>query len=793
MVELEIDGKKIKVPDGSTIIEASDQAGIYIPRFCYHKKLSIAANCRMCLVEVEKVGKPLPACATPVTGGMIVFTQSPKALEAQRAVMEFLLINHPLDCPICDQGGECELQDLSMGFGRGFSEYSETKRAVSSKDIGALIETEMTRCIHCTRCVRFGEEVAGFRELGVVNRGEHSEITTFVKHFVKSELSGNVVDLCPVGALTNKPARYKGRGWEYREHPNVSPHDCVGSNLYLHSRGRQSVPQRTVMRAVPKENEAINETWLADRDRFSCHGLYNKSRALQPQVKRKSRWSNVGWERALLEIVDRTNAILQNQGAEQIAALASSSSTTEELYLLQKIMRSLGSNNIDHRIRQQDFSDQAVAPDHPGLHGKIADLEDTNAVLLVGSNVRYEQPLIGCRISKAASENDAVIMAINSQDYTFTFPIKYKAIVAPQCIVSTLAEVAKVLADGAGEKIKGLGRVTPTASTKAIATQLKDAESAQIMLGEQAMNHPEAAQIRALSQAIAKLSQAKVSILSDGANSAGAWLAGAVPHRGAAGEELESIGLTAKELLTTKPVRAYFIFNFEPEHDCAYSAEALAALKESGLVVCFTSFVSKQMKEYADFILPISPFISTAGTYVNAEGRWQSFAAVSVPQDEVKPGWKVLRVLGDFFKLDGFSYKTAHEVQEEIKKKVDAMGASLPKIHPISVAKVDKDSLVRLAPWPMYRVDSLVRHSEPLQSSLPDTIDAIKVNSTTAKKLKLTEGENVVATQSTSQVTLPLLIDEQLADDTVLLPSALEKTAGFGQAEAQITLERGNE
>ncbi len=790
MVELEIDGKKVSVPDGSTIIEAADQLGVYIPRFCYHKKLSIAANCRMCLVEVEKVNKPLPACATPVTPGMVVMTRSQKAMDAQRSVMEFLLINHPLDCPICDQGGECELQDLSMGFGRSYSEYDEPKRAVAGKDIGALIETEMTRCIHCTRCVRFGEEVAGLREMGATGRGEHMEIGTYVQHFLQSEVSGNIIDLCPVGALTNKPARYEGRSWEYREHPTIAPHDCVGANIFVHSRGRQLITERNVIRAVPRECESINETWASDRDRYSVHGLYDKSRVYKPRMKKNGQWIEVDWERALLEIADRTRCIVNEQGADQIAGLASPSSTAEELFLLQKLIRALGSHNVDHRLRQQDFSDQDLLPSFPGLNTKIADIESLNAVLLIGSNIRFEQPLIAHRINKAVADA-ADVMAVNSVDYPFAFPVKDKMIVSPANMVEAVAQIAKALADLSKESVKELAKVKPSDAAKAIAKKLHEAEKPALFLGQQAWQHENAAEIRSLAHVIARLSGATANILTTGANSAGAWLAGAVPHRSAAGGTVAANGKNAKELLTSHPVRAYFLLNIEPEFDTAYPAQALEALKKAGLVVCVSSFSSPTMESYADFILPLAVFTKTPGSYVNAEGKWQSFAAVSPPYHEAKPGWKILRVLANFLELEGFNYKTAHEVQDELKHLVEAMPKVERDEHAIPKV-VASDALTRFAPWPIYRVDALVRRSAPLQEAGLQVQPYVVLNSATAATLGFDEGDAVKATQGDSSLTLPLAINDSLADNTVMIQSGLEETAGFGQAEAPITLERGN-
>lgn len=783
MVEIEIDGKKTVAKDDASIIEAADEMGIYIPRFCYHKKLSVAANCRMCLVEVDKSGKPLPACATPVTTGMKVFTKSQKAIEAQRVVMEFLLINHPLDCPICDQGGECELQDLAMGFGRSDSNYDKIKRAVFSDNIGPLVETEMTRCIQCTRCVRFGEEIAGLPELGVVNRGEQEAISTYVKHFMQSELSGNIIDICPVGALTDKPARYQGRGWEYRENAAVSPHDCVGSNIFFHTRWQQYAPQRTVMRAVPRENDAVNETWMSDRDRFSHFGLYHESRIYQPQIKINGKWVEVSWEEALAAIKTKTEALVKKHGASQIGALTSPSATIEEYYLLQKWLRGLGSHNIDHRIRWQDFRDQNAFPTFPGLALPIAEIENLDAILLIGSSVRFEQPLISHRINKAHSEG-AKILAINPMDYPFVFEVDEKIIVSPQKLLEVLHTIAN-------EK------------SHTIIETLEKAEKATIFLGEHALHHTEASEIRAWAYFIGEKCGASVGLLTEGSNSAGAWLVGAIPHRGLAGASLDSPGLDAKAMLTTDPLKAYFLLNFEPELDCAYAAEAKRTLMNAEFVACLTTFRSSEMESYADILLSIAPFSESGGTFVNVEGRWQSCMPASAPENDSQPAWKVLRILGNFFGLPGFDYKTLQEVRHSFIPATSSVAIpqtgiiqqtkqSLfpPPSRPRGNDSIGESSLTRLAPWPMFCVDNIVRRSQPLQETLANRLNNIRLNANTASRLNLTAGDPVTAIQGASRVTLPLAIDERLADNTVLLASGLTVTAGFGQAETTITLER---
>lgn len=783
MVELEIDNKPIRVESGTTIIEAADQLGIYIPRFCYHKKLSIVANCRMCLVEIEKVGKALPACATPVTQGMKVYTVSKKAIEAQKIVMEFLLINHPLDCPICDQGGECELQDQSMGYGSSHSYYRQSKRAVFKEDLGPLIDTEMTRCIQCTRCVRFGEEIAGMRELGVTFRGEHEQIGMYVQQMMQSEVSGNVIDLCPVGALTAKPSRYSVRGWEMREHPAIAAQDCVGTHIFIHSRGQEYKPQREVMRVVPRENAAINETWISDRDRFSYLGLRHPDRVFKPRVKRNGQWQEIEWPRALLEVADRTKAILEQQGADQIAALVSPNATLEECYLLQKWMRAMGSHHIDHRFRQQDFSDQHSAPSFPGLGMPIAEIENLGAVLLVGSHLRYEQPLLGLRLNKAVQDG-AQIMAVNPMDYRFVFPVCEKLITAD--LVQGLAEIAAALG-------QALTPVVPSPAAIAMAEKLRQAgKKGAIFIGEYGLGHPQAAAIRAFARVISENTQATLGTLTDGANGAGAWLAGAVPHRGPGNTKIAMPGANALELLTSQPKRAYFLLGLEPEMDCAAPAAALNTLKQAGLVVCLTSFVTSAMEEYADFILPIVPVTETVGTFVNVTGAFQSFSAVSVPDGESRPAWKICRVLANLMELPGFDYADIHAVQVELGSLMAniPVDSNLP-VHIPHYSPSENTSLTRLAPWLLYRVDPLTRRAEALQETMKHSqLVSIGVHSALAEKLGLKAGEKVVAKQGNSQVILPLRVDDRLAHNVVFIPAALAETAGFGQVCAPIILQR---
>lgn len=786
MFEIDIDGKKLQVKEGMTIIEAADEAGIHIPRFCYHKQLSIAANCRMCLVEVEKVGKPLPACATPVAADMKVYTQSAKARAAQKGVMEYLLINHPLDCPICDQGGECELQDTSVGYGAPVSNYEQTKRSVFNEDLGPLIDTEMTRCIHCTRCVRFGEEVAGMRELGATYRGEHMQIGTYVKHMMKSELSGNVIDLCPVGALTSKPFRYSARSWEMREHASIAAHDCVGSNIYVHSRMHEYSPKRKILRVVPRENESINKIWISDRDRFSYLGHYHPDRLLKPWSKQADK---LNWKPALEQCVDKLQAFLHEHGPDELAVLVSPNATLEELFLLQKFTRALGCPHIDHRIRQQDFSDQDSMPAFPALGVKIAELSQLDSVLLVGSDVQREQAIIGAQLFQAA-EQGASLMAINPIDYEFNFNLTHKAITAD--LVTSLASILAALYQESNQDKPTWLTIEVTELSLNIAKQLKVADKGWLLMGEFAINHPHSATVRALVYAIAELSGVAVGQATDGPNTAGAWLAGALPHRAAAGATVEQTGLTAVELLASKPKRAYLLWGVEPDSDCAYPAAALKNLAQAEWVVAFSPFITKTLKNYSDFVFPIALATETSGTFVNGMGDWQSFTAVTEAPGQAKSGWKIIKVLAQLLDMDGFSYDSTEAVRDELKAKVAAMANNSPEPMTLTQLPTSETALMRLAPWPMYRTDSLVRRADALQATQDDSLSTVSVCSELAAELELESGDAVIVRQGDSELRLTLTIDDRVAKGLALLPSGLDVTAGFGQAMNAIDIKAAN-
>jgi NADH-quinone oxidoreductase subunit G len=771
MIDIEINGRSLQVRQNTTIIEAADQVGIYIPRFCYHKKLSIAANCRMCLVEVEKSGKPLPACATPVTAGMKVFTASSKAKEAQRAVMEFLLINHPLDCPICDQGGECELQDLSLGYGQDISRFSEGKRSVKDDNLGSLIATEMTRCIQCTRCVRFGQEVAGVKELGTLNRGENLQISTYIEHSLESELSGNIIDLCPVGALTSKPFRFSARAWELQQFPSIAPHDCLGSNIYLHTRREQ------VMRAIPRENESINETWLSDRDRYSYLAIHSDDRLTKPHIKENGQWFIVDWETALEKVVTGFNTALQEQGPHALAALASPSSTTEEFFLLQKLWRGLGSPHIDHRLHQSDTSDQTTMALYlPGI--SLSELEQQRFILLIGSNIRREQPLAAHRCRKAQLAG-AKIASINCLDIEFPFQQDEKIVVPPHELVVVLASIAKALAgDPSSAPFETISLSQPSVK---LAKQLQSQKSV-IILGAIAHNHPQASLIRQLCHWIAERSAARCVYMTEGANSAGAYLAGAVPHRLAGGAAPAESGLSVSEMFHTR-LKAYLLVNVEPSLDCANPFQATRALRQADWVVALSTFKSKVLSEQAHVMLPMASFAETSGSFVNLAGEWQVFNAAIPPLGQAKPGWEILQTLGKQFGLADFNQATHHFIADELIPMLKQEITVPLKTHlPNEIKPQPATIITRITEWPLYWSDSLVRHSRALQGAAGNDKVVVAMNSRLAASLQLKEGQVVQIKQGEGTASLPVLIDERLPHHCVWIPAACQSTTRLGES-----------
>jgi NADH-quinone oxidoreductase subunit G len=784
MATIEIDGNTLEAENGEMIIAVADRAGIPIPRFCYHKKLSVAANCRMCLVQVENVKKTVPACATPITPGMKVFTKSEEALHSQRVVMEFLLINHPLDCPICDQGGECELQDVSMGFGESHSHYDDNKRAVVDDELGTLISTEMTRCIHCTRCVRFGEEIAGLRELGATGRGENMQIGTYVQHSMTSEVSGNIIDLCPVGALTSKPYRFTARAWEMTQHEVVSPHDCIGSNLYFHTRRNE------LMRVVPRDNEALNETWLSDRDRFSYLGLKSPLRAASPQIKRDGAWETVDWQTALEFAATGLARVIKQHGSSEVAAFASTTSTLEELYLLQKLMRALGVQNLDHRLQQTDFRDQAHQDPMPLSSLPYAELEKQNHILLLGSNLNREQPLVGLKVRKAYL-NGAQIYAMNPVDYDYHFDLADRLILSPLDLPLQLAKLVLALAETIEDLPEFLQSLLLGLEvdeiSKTFAAALKKDKSC-IVTGALIENHPEAALIRSLIAQIQALTGANLLRLTQGGNSAGAALAGMLPHRTVAAKPVEKPGLDVQSALDAQ-LKAYVLLGVEPGFDFANPYGARQALLASEFVLMLSAFDTPAMRDYADVILPIAPFAETSGTYINLNGDWQSVKGAIAPFAQARPAWKILRVLGNLLHCKGFEYSSSEEITAEVKTLASGMSKTNSVYYPLSLPSV-KEGLVRVGEWPLYRSDALVRHANDLQLCAAADLACIRIHPQTAKRLGLTEESAATVSQGDIEITLPLQQDPSIAPDVVWVLNALPETVDLGHAFAAITIKR---
>jgi NADH-quinone oxidoreductase subunit G len=761
MIEVDIDGKKVSVPEGSMVMHAAEAAGAYVPHFCYHKKLSIAANCRMCLVDVEKAPKPMPACATPVTQGMIVRTKSDKATKAQQSVMEFLLINHPLDCPICDQGGECQLQDLAVGYGKPASRYEEEKRVVFHKNVGPLISMEeMSRCIHCTRCVRFGQEIAGIMELGMIHRGEHSEITTVSGKTVDSELSGNMIDLCPVGALTSKPFRYSARTWELSRRKSVSPHDSTGANLVVQVKGQR------VMRVVPLENEDVNECWIADRDRYSYESLNSDERLRTPMLKQGGQWKAVDWNTALDYVAQGLKRISQDHGAASIAAWVSPHSTTEELHLATKLVKALGSSHVEHRLRH---SARCVPKGAHWLGTSIASLSKLDRALVVGSDLRKDHPLFAQRLRQAA-RHGAQILRLHAAIDDWAMPVAVNLLASPSSWAQGLAEIAAAMAQSKG--VAAPIQVQPTADAQAVAAALLSGERKAVLLGNAAAHHPHAQDLLALAGWIAQQAGASCGYFGEAANSVGAQMVGA---------------MTAADAVAPK---ALLLLNTEPLLDSADPRAAAATLGQADMVVSLSPFSANV--EHADCLLPIAPFTETGGSFVNAEGRVQSFHGVVAPLGETRPGWKVLRVLGNLLGLSGFDQESVEEVRAEALGDLAGLPARLSNdsLAAPSPGSAPAGGLQRLAPVPLYAADSLVRRAPALQHTADAAAPAAELSSAAWGRLGLQTGASVRVSQGGGSVVLPARLNAQLAADCVRVPLAQAATAGLGAAHAPLQVEK---
>ncbi|MCI2807069.1 NADH-quinone oxidoreductase subunit NuoG [Eoetvoesiella caeni] len=773
MVELTIDGKKVEVPEGSMVMQAANKLGLYVPHFCYHKKLSIAANCRMCLVEVEKAPKAMPACATPVTSGMIVHTASAKAVAAQKSVMEFLLINHPLDCPVCDQGGECQLQDLAVGYGASASRYQEEKRVVFHKEMGPLVAAEeMQRCIHCTRCVRFGQEVGGLMELGMLNRGEHAEITSFVGRAVESELSGNMIDICPVGALTSKPFRYTARTWELARRRSVSPHDSVGANLVVQVKGER------VMRVVPFENEEINECWISDRDRFAYTGLYTEDRLAHPMIRTADgRWREASWSDALQAVVKGLNDVREQHGAGQIGALGTEGSTLEELTLLARLTRSLGSENVDFRLRQTDAELDRAIPGVPWLGMPIAQLGELDRVLVVGSFLRKDHPLFAQRLRQAAKRGTQISFIDGAADDPL-FPVHARLTVTPGALPNALAEVLVALARAGEQKVPdAFGGVEPGAEAVRIAASLASGQKTAILLGNLVIASPQASLICANAQALAQAANAKLGFLTAGGNTVGGYVAGAVPV---------ADGLNAKQMFEQN-LKAYVVLHAEPRLDADNGVQAVQALKSADFTVALTSYRSA-VEEWAHVMLPVAPFTETSGTFINAEGRAQSFKGCAAPFVDTRPAWKVLRVMGNLFELPGFDDETSESIRDSV-----LVGGVEPHLSneingAIGLAAAPA-AVERLADIPIYRSDAMLRRAEPLQQTAASQAPQARMCAATLTSLGLESGQPVRVRSQQGEITLDALLDDAVAPGAVRIAAAFAETAALGSSFGQLSVE----
>ncbi len=793
MLNIEIDGKQVEVEHGTTIIDAADKLGVEIPRFCYHKKLSVAANCRMCLVQVEKFNKPLPACATPVADGMKIFTRSKAAIEAQKSVMEFLLINHPLDCPICDQGGECDLQDIAVAYGAPASRYTEEKRVVLNKNIGPLVSTDMTRCIQCTRCVRFLKEVGGMMELGLVNRGEHAEITAYVDKSVNSELSGNIIDLCPVGALTSKPFRYSARSWELTRRPSIAPHDGLGSHVEV------QIKDNKVMRVLPREKESINECWLSDRDRFSYEGLNSPDRLKVPMIKHNGEWQEADWKTALEFAAGQLKDITNEYGGDALGVMVSPNSTMEEGYLAKKLAEGLGCGNIDYRLRQTDFRLDGKRLGTPWMGCNIPDIEELDRILIIGSNLRNEHPLLSKRFRKAV-DNGAELSIISPLDNDPLMKVTNKIVVRPNDMVNVLAQVLKAMSglqrlslclppslNKLLEEIRVRDNTQAMAESLAGMGKLFDLISPRtgIFIGNIALNDPRFTEMFSLAEAISGLCGATFGLMPAGANNTGMHLVGVMPS---------AQGMHARAMLEV-PRKAYLLVNIEPELDCHNGAAARKAMQQAECVVALTMYKSEALDD-ADVLLPIAPFTETSGTLMSMEGRVQSFSAVTKPLGECRPAWKVLRVLGNTLGLQGFDFDSSEEVKNAIfgGEKPSAvvwrsLNNNLKELVEIDV-KIKSDGLQRIGEVPQYQSDAIVRRSPPLQKTKYNLKPMARIHPKLMEKLGLAEGDQVLAKQGEGSAVLAVRSDSHVAMGCVRIQAAHAMTASLGELMGDITVEK---
>jgi NADH-quinone oxidoreductase subunit G len=789
-ITLTINGQAIESQAGRLLIDVADENNIVIPRFCYHKKLSVAANCRMCLVEIERLPKPMPACATPVTDGMVVQTHSASAIAAQKSTMEFLLINHPLDCPICDQGGECELQDVAMGFGDGISQYTEQKRVVMDKNIGPLIATDFTRCIHCTRCVRFGDEIAGLPELGATGRGENVEIGTFIEKSISSELSGNVIDICPVGALTAKPSRYTARPWELTQHSSVAAHDCIGSNIYVHTRGND------IIRVVPRENESINESWISDRDRFSYIAVKNAGRLTSPMLRVNGQLKTVDWETAINAAVEKLSGAA-NQDAEQIAALISPQATLEEHYLAQKLLRGLGSSNIDHRLSQTDFSAQDQSAVMPWLGISLESVESLDACLIVAGSLQQEQPMLSHRIRKSVINNGAKVSSIGHLAGQYNFELFEELNGSAEQLLNDLAGVVVALTDKASvdlsKRLRGLvDGFDLQKEHKAIANSLLNGKKSAVIVGIQALASPYLSLIQELCEAISVHSDSSLGNLSPSANTAGACLAGSLPYRLPGGVVVNGEWQHTRQIIDSKH-RVLLSFGINPVLDINHGSLAPQLAANNDFVIAINGFNNQFINDQADLVLPLAVFGETSGTFVNVEGLWQSFKGSVKALGESRQGWKILTALGQVLLPGDFEYADSLAVKNEAKELCrdvslnNLCGAQSTETRlPVKSRSIQKISIA-----PIYASDELTRLSVPLQATpIMQQQCAISMNRAQAEKLELLDADQVHIKQGQGTAILPLIISDDIPTGCICMPTGIDAVKDLADAYGAIELER---
>ena len=757
MIKIKIDGKALEVKPKTSIIEVADKVGIDIPRFCYHKKLSVAANCRMCLVEIKNFAKPLPACATQVMEGMEISTKSKFTKDTQKSVMEFLLINHPLDCPICDQGGECDLQDTAVAYGASKTRYTEEKRVVFDKNIGPLISTDLTRCIQCTRCVRFLKEVGGMAELGLIGRGEHAEISAYVDKSVESELSGNIIDLCPVGALTSKPFRYSARSWELSRRSTIACHDSLGSNIEAH------VKDNIVKRVIPKENESINECWISDRDRFSYEGLNHKDRINLPLKREKNQWKEIDWEEAY-ELIEKNITDIDIKKSNKIGIICSPQSTLEEGFLLKKIAKELNTSHIDYRLLEKSFSEN-----NNWLGCKIDEIESHDAILVVGSNLKHDQPLLAHRFRRYANKRNNFSIITSYDDFYSTRCLE-KVIVNPSAYINYLLMILKQVQLSTKYKINSeviknlLKAAKPSNEAKRIAKSLLSNKSKAIFLGHQILHLDDGDNIKLVAMHIAQAVGATFGLIPGYANSVGLNEL-----------NLNTDNISADKILSQSK-EAYIMMNFDPLYDYHSPKKINSALKKAKFNLAISPYISDSFKEF-DVVLPMTPFTETSGTFINMEKTIQSFSAVTPPVGQSRPGWKILRVLANFLQLEGFSYDSSEEVKTDAMIEMDKKNEfSLNDFKPSNIERgLEVLNVVRANDS-----DMIVRRATSLHQNKNKDQSCCLINPTTMLEEGLIEGQKIKISSSEAEILINVKADDNVCLNAVVIYGKQDETFILG-------------